>query len=269
MLSLAVRPRSAALAPFIKFLHYHQSNLPVAVERIMPNGQAHLMINLEEDQFRTYSGSGCETVSCWRGAVLAGPHGQCTAMDTREQLWMAAVQFMPGGAAPFFRFPLSEARDQIVSLEDLWGRDGVLVRERLLEGRTPEAKLRLLETILLEHLVGRGDPVIVFAMAALEQGMGVRETALRAGLLSKTLVRRFEHHVGLPPKRYARVRRLQRILKSARRGEDWSTIAAGHGYTDQAHLIHDFRDLTGMTPTAYRPHSARRGNHVPIILTDA
>ncbi len=31
-----------------------------------------------------------------------------------------------------------------------------------------------------------------------------------------------------------------------------------------ADLIHDFRDLTGMTPTAYHPSSPQRRNHVPL-----
>ena len=264
MLSLAVRPRSALLAPFVASLHYHENAWPAAVERIMPNGQAHLMINLAEDQFRSYNGETCSAISSRSGAVLAGPHGQAAAIDTAEQQWLAAVEFRPGGAAPFFGQPLTEARDQIVSLDDLWGLDGALVRERLLEAPTPQAKLRVLETILLEQLVGRGDPAVGFAVAAMERGLPVRETAARAGLLPRTLVRRFEQRVGLTPKRFARVRRLQRILKSARRGGEWAAIAAEHGYTDQAHLVHDFRDLTGITPTGYRPQSAQRGNHVPV-----
>jgi hypothetical protein len=40
--------------------------------------------------------------------------------------------------------------------------------------------------------------------------------------------------------------------------EQTSLVAAEHGYTDQAHLIHDFRDLTGSTPTSYR-HPLRNG----------
>lgn len=264
MFSLAVRPRSPALLPFVKSLHYHENDWAVSLERILPNGQAHLMINLAEDQFRSYRGSVCQGLSTACGAVLAGPHGQSTVIDTAEQRWLAAVQFRAGGAAVFFRLPLSEARDQMVGLDLLWGIDGAVVRERLHAAPTPVDKLRVLETILLERLSPRWDPAVVFAMAALERGMPVRETAAQVGLLPRTLARRFEQQVGLTPKRFARVRRLQRILKSARRGAEWPIIAAEQGYADQAHLVHDFKDLTGITPTAYRPQSPRRGNHILV-----
>jgi AraC-like DNA-binding protein len=44
----------------------------------------------------------------------------------------------------------------------------------------------------------------------------------------------------------------------------WAEAAAEHGYYDQSHLIHDFRELAGITPTAYRPRSAAERNHVPL-----
>jgi hypothetical protein len=50
---------------------------------------------------------------------------------------------------------------------------------------------------------------------------------------------------------------------------NWCMIAAEHGYTDQAHFIHDYRDFTGITPTAYCPSSLNRRNHVPLALPAA
>lgn len=35
-------------------------------------------------------------------------------------------------------------------------------------------------------------------------------------------------------------------------------------HEDEAHLVHDFRELTGITPTAYRPRSIEERNHVPV-----
>ena len=267
MLHIAARPRSPALAPFVASFHYNEAELPAVVERILPSGQAHLMINLDEDEFRTYSGSDCETVHRMSGAVLAGPHGRCVAIDTMEQRRLVAVEFKVGGAAAFLRMPLSEASNQMVDLADLWERDGAMLRERLCAAPTPAAKFRLLEAALLARLVLPRDPAMAAAVSLLDRGVSVAEARSYVGLLPKTFVRRFREQVGLAPKRLARVRRLQRIVGSAanRAGIDWCMIAAEHDYTDQAHLIHDFRDLTGMTPAAYRPSSPRRSNHVPLV----
>jgi AraC-like DNA-binding protein len=44
---------------------------------------------------------------------------------------------------------------------------------------------------------------------------------------------------------------LQRAITASARSNDWSSIARDAGYYDQAHLIGDFRDLTGLTPNAF------------------
>src|SRR5262252_4998087 len=103
MLHIAARPRSTALAPFVASFHYHEGYFPAAVERILPTGQAHLMVNLDEDEFRTYSGADCGTVHRVCGAVLAGPHGRPVAIDTKEQRWLIAVEF---AVRMQFRYPV-------------------------------------------------------------------------------------------------------------------------------------------------------------------
>jgi AraC-like DNA-binding protein len=103
------------------------------------------------------------------------------------------------------------------------------------------------------------DPAIPCAASAFARGVPVSEVTSRRGLLPLTFVRRFRAQVGLTSKRFSRVRRLQRVVRSVADPStaDWSGLAAGHGYTDQAHLIHDFRALTGITPSAYRPALGR------------
>lgn len=268
MVNLSIRPRSHALQPFIKSLHYHETAFPFGLERILPSGGAHLMINLAEDQFRTYSGADCERIHSTQGAALSGPRGRETILDTREFQWLVAVEFRMGGAAPFFRSPLDQVSDQAVGLDDLWGLDGRLLREQILEAPTPQEKLRVLEPALLCHFSGGCDPGIPHAAALLERGLPVAATAARLGYLPRTFIRRFRDQVGLTPKRFARVRRMQRVVGSLRTAGnvEWCELAAAYGFTDQAHLIHDFRDLTGITPTEYKPQSPQRGNHVPVAV---
>jgi AraC-like DNA-binding protein len=265
--ALAAKPRSPSLAAFIKSFHYQETNFPPTLERIIPNGQAHLMVNLEEDEHRTYDLARALRIERRAGAVLVGPHAKSVVIDTGEQRWIAAVEFRGGGARHFFSAPLSETCNRVIELEDVWGYDGRSLRERLLDAPTPASKFRVLEEVLLKHLAVRFDPAIEYAVGALRAGVPVWQVTSRLGLLPRTFTRRFSSCVGITPKRFARVHRLQRVLRSVRRSArpEWCAMAAEHGYSDQAHLIHDFKDLADLTPSGYKPRSAQRNNHVPIL----
>jgi AraC-like DNA-binding protein len=252
----------------VSSLGYHESALPAGLDRVLPNGTMTLMVNLDEDEFRTYHGPGARIVHRAAGAVLGGPEARATVIDTAEQRRGVSVSFRIGGAAPFFPLPFGQTRSQLVELAELWGRDGAVLRERLLETAGPRRRLAVLEQVLLDHLtpVPRVDPAITRAAATLERGRLVRDVSDDLGLLPRTLTRRFRDQTGLTPKLFARVRRLQRVVAAVEPGRpaDWARLAAEHGYCDQAHLIDDFRDLAGITPGGYRPRSAAERNHLPV-----
>lgn len=266
-MALEARSRSEALAPFVSSLGYLEGELRAGRERVLPSGHVSLMVNLHEDEFRTYSGPDHANVHCTRGAAFSGPQARHTVIDTEEQRCLVWVSFRLGGAAPFFDAPLDETRDELVGLEDLWGRDGAVLRERVLEARTIDERLGVVERALLDRLgAHEPDPAVAFAVRALERGYLVSQVTSRLDVLPKRFVRHFRNQIGLTPKRFARVRRLQRLLGAVAREDDvdWAEAAFEHGYYDQAHLIHDFRELTGITPTAYRPRAANEWNHVPV-----
>lgn len=263
-----VRPRSVALAPFVSSLGYFEGELEPGRERVLPSGHVSLMVNLHEDEFRTYHGPDDATVQRTRGAAFSGPQSTPSVIDTEEQRHLVWVTFRLGGAAPFLETPLDETQDELVDLGDLWGCTGAVLRERVLEARTTEEMLGIVEGELLERLAlaRERDPAVAFAVRALDRGARVSQVTARLDVLPKRFVRRFREHVGLTPKLFARVRRLQRMLGAVARETDveWARVAAEHGYYDQSHLVHDFRELTGLTPTAYRPRAPSEWNHVPI-----
>src|SRR5207302_700125 len=55
------------------------------LQGIMPNGQAHLMVNLAEDEFKTYPAPRSEHICKHSGAVVAGPHAKSVVIDTRRR----------------------------------------------------------------------------------------------------------------------------------------------------------------------------------------
>jgi AraC-like DNA-binding protein len=78
--------------------------------------------------------------------------------------------------------------------------------------------------------------------------MSLREASERLGLSNKHLIELFRRHVGLTPKVLMRVRRLHGALGPLSQGAAGADLAAGLGYADQAHFIHEFRQFAGVTP---------------------
>jgi methylphosphotriester-DNA--protein-cysteine methyltransferase len=76
----------------------------------------------------------------------------------------------------------------------------------------------------------------------------------------------FREHVGMSPKRYARLQRFRAVVDSVQRGAriEWSRVAADCGFYDQPHLVREFREFAGMTPSAYVAARGAYVNHVPL-----
>ena len=83
------------------------------------------------------------------------------------------------------------------------------------------------------------------------------------GLCRSTFTRRFRAELGLRPKTYQRLHRLQHVLELCHADSpDWAELAARTGFSDQAHLINDFVGFTGLTPTEYQRRAGRWSHHV-------
>ncbi|TDC49421.1 AraC family transcriptional regulator [Jiangella ureilytica] len=261
---LVRRPRPE-LAPFVSHLWYVDDPLAPGRDRTLPTGAAQLVVNLAADSLHWYDGADLSVRRGVGGAGVCAALARPIGVDTADQARTAGVVFRPGGAVAFGDVPAAALTDPVTSLADLWGPDGVGVRDRVLTARTPAERLDVLESVLVGRLRERLDGAVAFAAGALSRGVAVARVAERTGLSASTLQRRFRAAVGLSPKQFGRIRRLQRVLLSASGHDvDWAQVAVRHGYFDQAHLIHDFRALTGLTPGRYRPRSAAEHNHVPL-----
>ena len=89
----------------------------------------------------------------------------------------------------------------------------------------------------------------VESLDAADGDLRIAALAKALGCSLRTLQARFLVAVGMTPKEYARVRRLQALLRTL--DSERSAIAdaaARHGFNDQAHATHDLLRWTGTTP---------------------
>jgi transcriptional regulator GlxA family with amidase domain len=80
----------------------------------------------------------------------------------------------------------------------------------------------------------------------------IEDLARRLDWNARRLERSFLHDLGIRPKLFARIVRLNAVLARLGRDEREAAvdIALEAGYFDQAHLLRDFRILAGRTPRA-------------------
>jgi AraC-like DNA-binding protein len=166
------------------------------------------------------------------------------------------VTLTPLGARRFFRMPMRELTERMILLDDLEDRSLLGLRQRLGDERDWMRRLAIAEDFLTRRLLGgeAPSPAVTWAYGAILKSRGRISVARLAGRLDwsrKHLAQRFHQEVGLGPKAVSRIVRFQAAQKLAKSGGDWAGIAAECGYSDQAHLSREFRELAGDTPAAW------------------
>src|SRR5260370_40802119 len=114
MFSVNAFPHAPALGAFVASLRCQEGEIPAAFERMLPTGQTHLLVNLREDEFRTYSGPDCAAVHRTHGAVLAGPRSRSTVVDTNEPRCLVGVDFQLGREAACLPLPPNDSHKQLL-----------------------------------------------------------------------------------------------------------------------------------------------------------
>jgi AraC-like DNA-binding protein len=227
-------------------------------ERILPTGTLELVINLRQNELLFYDAELTENRSSFSGAIVSGASGRSFSPDTAEAALIIGVHFKPGGAFPFLGLPAGDLADTHVDLETLWGPSAGRLRERLCEARSSAERFQLLQEALLSRLC-HGVEQHYAVSAALEMfgknqaGPRVREVAKHLGLSQRRFIQVFKAEVGITPKLFSRIQRFQQTRTFIQHNPsiNWADLAVDLGYFDQSHLIREFLEFSGLSPTDY------------------
>jgi AraC-like DNA-binding protein len=186
-----------------------------------------------------------------RRSFVAGMHDVWTTTEFTGAQRGVELRLTPLGARLLLGAPAAELTNVVTALPVL-----DRLAERLADAPTWDRRLDLVESAMLGAAGDRldFDPSIAWAWGVLRRRGGdvpVGALAAEVGWSRRHFATRFRAEIGLAPKVAARVLRLERARALLAHGEPAGLVAARCGYTDQSHLVREFRALAGCTPNAY------------------
>lgn len=239
------------------FWYYGGGETPNATDRVLPTGAVDLIIRLDSARISD--------------SAIFGPRTRSAVVKTTSRNELIGVHFKLGGAFPFLHIPASELENAGVSINQLWGESEA---QRLLgllrDAPTGQGKFQIIEEWLLRLAGNRlqKHPAVVFALREFLSGPfgSAAELADKTGYSHRYFIELFKNEVGLTPKRAHRLCRFRKVLENIQScgSPDWTATALSAGYFDQAHLIHEFREFSGVTPEQYLALRTPFINHVRI-----
>ena len=237
-------PPSARFAAHIECFWSHCAEEPLPSFRVLPDGCSDIIFERPGGRLG-------------RGLIIVGAMTRSQSFALPPRQFSFGVRFRPAMAARFLRVPAPEILDSTIALADAWGEARTrLLLERLAESKSPAECIRRFEAGL--EAPPALDPVEK-AIAWIVENRGqvsVESLAAAASLSPRQFRRICIDRSGLTPKRLARILRFRHaaahataVPLSRRRG--WVDIALECGYFDQAHLINEFREFSGLAPSEF------------------
>lgn len=194
--------------------------------------------------------------SSFTAGLFPGP----VAVSCAAGAELLQVDLTPFGAFRLFGGAAADLASRVVELSavDRFGEECDAVHHQLHATTGWQARFDLVERFLAPRFRHAGSHRIRSTWSLLARGYTVAETAAAIGWSTRHLSARFRQETGIRPVTAARMLRFQRAraLASGSGAMTWAGIAADAGYSDQAHLIREFHDFTGESPTAWM-HRAR------------
>ena len=252
MILRLLKPPPSLRSYISSIVYYDQYTAPRRYERLLPDGEARLIVALDDGDRIVVHGRYEQRLG---RAWIAGVHTGAVVYRGEREARSLCIQFRPGGLYALFGVPASEFRDAMVDT-DLVSEARARV-DRFREVLLGAPSLEALYSATWAFLTPRAQvpaterEIVAFLLA----GLGRRELSLsalseRAGYSTKHLIHLSKKHIGLSPMRYRRLQRFNDALAllSSPDASRLSNIAHLLDDADQAHFTNEFRACTGYSP---------------------
>jgi AraC-like DNA-binding protein len=245
-------PALAHVVECVWTLDGHARDLADATQPVLPDGRAELIVHFGDPFDRLDDGHADRQPPL----IFAGQLTRRLVLQPTGRVTVLGVRFRPNGANAFVPAPLRDFVGATIDVADASPSLAQAAR-RVQDAGTLDRAVPLIQTLLAASAPLALDRRVAHAVQAIDATRGmiaIDSLARTTGTTRRHLERLFLDHVGISPKRLARLTRFQRavaVLEHETVGPRGVVTAHACGYADQAHFVRDFRELAGCTPNAH------------------
>jgi AraC-like DNA-binding protein len=252
---------SQDLAPYIEFFWGGQFNTfstDLFSQRVVPNGYVELIIHLSDLHCELLDS---KSFSSTPEFLIIGLYSLPYQVNFKGVVDTFGIRFKPEGLHQIFGVPASELLHNYTDFENLSLK---AIRDHFKGVRKQENishMIKMTENFFRKNLDGNKINLNYLNMAAelIRKSDGlisVEEISNKVYISKRQLEREFKQKIGLSPKTYMRLARLNKVNRIIQEGKriDLTEISYVCGYSDQAHFIRDFKNFTGTAPKIFINH---------------
>jgi len=218
--------------------------------RILPDGCVDVIVSFRNDSVQ----------SAMRPLLpyLVGTTTGYIELSYTKHVDMLGIRFNPAGITAFTRVPIYELTNLNVELSQVESLFDKHFFELLPEKKKTEERIAYINDYLIDKMcdVFNLDVPIIVAANRIKQANGnisIEELSKQSCLCQRQLERRFKSAIGISPKAFSRIAKFRNAVHLLRTNPKQSlySTALDCGYYDHAHLIKEFKALSGNTPSVY------------------
>jgi AraC-like DNA-binding protein len=257
------------LSPYIKhYLFLDDTETAVQKFRLFSDGNTGIVFSVKS---KLISGiNKYEVKEYLPASFLYGQLNGFKDLYSENEITLIIVVFQPNGIHQLLGIPANEFHDAIIPVEDIFDEKITALQESLFQ-QNNSIRTQLLNSFFKSLIAAKpasNQFIIDHSLHFIINNKGqfsIKQLVEYTGYTERHLERKFKECIGLNPKRFGNVVRLHHFLKLLKDKPDdtnLTTICYDAGFSDQSHLIKEFRKHTGITPKEYLYSSGKLTNNL-------
>lgn len=204
------------------------------------------------------------------GTLFDGTNTVSRRLTFMGKVAALGVCFQAGGAYPFFETPLHQMTNAVAITNATDQAFAQKLYAILKQGHWLEDAIERLEALFFGQLRRHEEAasVVPYSLEKIRESAGqlsIQDMLDDLAIGQRQLERLYKTQVGITPKHYARLMRVQesRLSLRQRLTTSLAELSADVGFYDQSHFVREFKSIIGLTPHQYHRYSLHRYGKPP------